>query len=480
MNRLTGALAAAALVSSVSAGLTLPAHAAPESGPTARYIVRTDAVGGADDAAQDVRRLGGDVEHVYSEVFPGLAATLTADQARRLRASDEVAEVVPDRLFHATGVQTNAPWALDRLDQRPVAGNKTYRYDTTGEGAFAFVLDTGLRFGHQQFGGRAVSGYDFVDLDDDASDCDGHGTHVAGSIGGAGYGVAKGVTLVGVRVLDCEGAGYASDIIWALDWVAEVAADVPAVVNLSLGGPALDELDEAVERTVRAGIPVVVAAGNENGDACDVSPARVPAAITVAAVDSADRRARFSNRGRCVDLFAPGVAVRSASNLSNTATEVMSGTSMAAPHVTGAVARYLGAHPTATPAQAVGALTRTAGADAVRDRAGSPDRLLYTGPVTAPGKPTKVAAKKNDRARTATVSWSTPVADGGRAVTGYRVTRNGKDARGQGPVTVTVSAGTRSHTFPRLRKGSAYTFTVRAVNAVGAGAPMSTSVPKLR
>lgn len=480
MKKLTGALTAAATLAAFAlAGLTPSAAAAPESPAEARYIVRAESPTGAEDVARDVDRVGGEVEHVYSEVFPGLAATLTGAEVRRLRASDEVQEVVPDQIFHSTAVQTRAPWDLDRIDQRSKTRNSTYRYDTTGKGVTAYVLDTGVRLEHRQFGRRAVSGWDFVDGDDDASDCDGHGTHVAGSIGGSTYGVAKGVRLVSVRVLDCWGDGYASDIIRALDSVIADASG-PAVVNMSIGGAAQAELDEAVARTVAAGVPVVVAAGNEDADACRSSPARARSAITVGATDSKDRRAEFSNRGRCVDLFAPGVGIRSASNASNSATELMDGTSMAAPHVTGAVARYLQTHPRATPAQTVAALTRTAGTGVVRDRVGSPDRLLYTGPATAPGKPTAVKSQKSDRARTARISWSAPVADGGRTVTAYRVSRNGKDARGKGAVTVTVSAKARSHTFPALRKGSAYSLTVRAVNAVGAGSAVSASVSKLR
>ena len=479
MKKLTGALTAAALAALAVSGLTPAAAAAPETQTTARYIIRTASPTSADDAARDVDRVGGDVQHVYSEVFPGLAATLTPSEVRRLRASDDVQAVVPDRVFHSSGVQSGAPWDLDRIDQRSKTRNSTYRYDTTGKGVSAYVLDTGVRLGHSQFGRRAVSGWDFVDWDANASDCDGHGTHVAGSIGGSTYGVAKDVRLVAVRVLDCWGSGYASDIIQALDSVVGDATG-PAVVNLSIGGPAQPELDEAVARTVAAGIPVVVAAGNEDADACRSSPARARSAITVAATDSKDRRAWFSNRGSCVDLFAPGVAIRSASDGSNTATEVMDGTSMAAPHVTGAVARYLQTHPRATPAQTVAALTRTAGTGVVQDRAGSPDRLLYTGPATAPGKPTAVKAKKSDRAKTATISWSAPVADGGKTVTAYKVSRNGKDSSGKGAVTVTVSAKARSHTFAKLRKGSAYTLTVRAVNAVGAGSTVSASVSKLR
>lgn len=475
-------LASAGLVAIAVGAAALPAGAAPTpAAPAGRYIVRTDTAAGASALARALQRDGGDVDHVYAEVFPGVAATLTARQVRRLRADDAVAVVVPDQRVHATTVQSKPVWGLDRVDQRGTAGNASYRYDTTGKGVTAFLLDTGLRTGHHQFGSRAVSGYDFVDGDRDAADCEGHGTHVAGTVGGSSYGVAKGVKLVSVRVLDCDGGGYVSDIMKALDWVVAHKPSGPAVVNLSLGGDAFPLLDRAVERTVAAGVPVVVAAGNDDVNACEQSPARAPQAITVAATGRDDRRAPFSNFGRCVDLFAPGVDIRSASNRSSTAAEVMSGTSMAAPHVTGVVARYLQSHPRSTPAQTTAALLATTTPREVGDRAGSPDRLLYAAPAaTAPGVPTRVTAKKADAARTATLAWSPPAHDGGKAVTGYRVTRNGKDARGAGPVTVTVPASARSHTFAGLRTGSGYTLTVRAVNALGTGATVSQQVAALR
>jgi subtilisin family serine protease len=222
------------LAAIAATAVALPAQAAPVDRTPSRYLVRTDSARSAAVVARDLRRGGADVGHVYSAVLPGLSARLTADQVRTLRSRGSVESVIPDPVFHSTTVQTNPTWGLDRIDQRKAAGSTTYRYDTTGRGVTAFVVDTGIRMRHSQFGSRALSGIDLVDGDDDASDCEGHGTHVAGTVGGSTYGVAKAVTLVGVRVLDCEGSGYASDIIAGLDWVVSVRPSGPSVVNLSL------------------------------------------------------------------------------------------------------------------------------------------------------------------------------------------------------------------------------------------------------
>jgi len=366
------------------------ASATPGTRSSVRYIVATTSSSAVTGAADQVRQRGGRVQSVYSSVLHGFSATMTPAQARRLAAEDQVQSVVRDVIFTSssssrrTSVQARPTWGLDRIDQRSATGDKTYLYDTTGRGVTAFVLDTGIRSQHSQFGGRVSSGYDFVDGDRVASDCNGHGTHVAGTIGGSTYGAAKGVHYVAVRVMNCEGEGWVSDIIAGLDWVVAHRPAGPSLVNLSLGGDAYPALDQAVERTVAAGIPVVVAAGNSGGDACDESPARAPHAITVAATDASDDRPYWSNYGRCIDLFAPGVGIRSASNTSNSSTEVMSGTSMAAPHVTGVVARYLQAYPVATPAQVSTALLSAATRDKVKDTDGSPNRMLYAalqGPV---------------------------------------------------------------------------------------------------
>ncbi|HEX8487646.1 MAG TPA: S8 family peptidase, partial [Propionibacteriaceae bacterium] len=444
----TAAAVGALITTTVALPVAVAAPGSPARGASVkRYIVQTETPSSTDGLAGQVRRRGGNVKHVYSRVFTGFSATMTAAQADTLQSDPRVESVTADAVVRSTVTQTNPTWGLDRIDQRSTKGNKSYRYDTTGVGVTAFVLDTGVRFSQRQFGGRARSGPDFVDFDDDASDCAGHGTHVSGTIGGTTYGVAKQVAIVAVRVLDCEGSGYMSDSIDALDWVIANRPPGRSVVNLSLGGEVYPLLDRAVERTVAAGIPVVVAAGNDDQSACNQSPARAQHAITVAATGRDDRRADFSNYGRCVDLFAPGVDVRSASNDSDTASEDMSGTSMAAPHVTGFVARHLQKYPRASSAATTSALIAATSPGAVKDRrSGSPNRLLYAPPRPAvPKAPTRVKATKNNTKKTAKITWAAPVDNGGQAVSRYRVSRNGTSSTGVGAVTVTVSSRTRSY-----------------------------------
>jgi subtilisin family serine protease len=321
-------------------------------------------------------------------------ASMTSLAARRLAADSNVL-VEQDRRVHvAAYTQQNPTWNLDRIDQRGTTGSKTYTPMDDGSSVHAYVIDTGIRISHTEFGGRATYGWDFVGHDSAASDCNGHGTHVAGTIGGTTYGVAKKVNLVAVRVLDCDGEGYLSDVIDGIDWVTKYAVK-PAVANMSLGGSRSTSMDAAVTRSIKSGVTYVVAAGNENANANASSPAALAAAITVGATDSADKRASFSNFGSVLDLFAPGVNIKSSVAGSDTATAYYSGTSMASPHVAGAAALVLDAAPTYTPAQVQAFLVDKATTGKVGDRKSSANRLLFVpAPATAPAVTTsKVSAQ---------------------------------------------------------------------------------------
>ncbi len=469
--RTLGAIAAVALVATV-VGPIGPASAAPKAG----YIVETSSASATASKVSTLRAANVSVGHQFRHVFHGFSASLTDAQVSQLKADPSVEAVVPNTAVHAfgpvvdaTSQQAGATWGLDRLDQRSGSDGK-YAYDTTGAGVTAYVIDTGIRLDHEEFQGRATSGYDFVDNDNDASDCaanylddpaDGkfsHGTHVAATIGGKTYGVAKQVSIVSMRVLDCNGEGSADAVIAALDWVVGHRTG-PSVVNFSLGGGANPSLDAAVATTIKAGIPVVAAAGNEAEDACDTSPARVPAALTVGASDSSDHYADFSNYGTCLDLFAPGVDVLSAGTLTPTASLTLSGTSMATPHVTGEVARYLQADPKATPAQVSSTILGEATAPTKQIDPDSPNRLLFTAYATAP---TGVSVSRSDSHKTVTLRWKAPASDGGYAITGYTIVRSGKDAAGHASATVDVGSGVGSYTFSKLRAGTTYSVSVRA------------------
>jgi subtilisin family serine protease len=320
-------------------------------------------------------------DFVYSTVVQGFAARLTGQQLAALRADPRVDYVEADQPMYATTTQTGATWGLDRIDQRNLPLSTTYSYTADGTGVTAYVIDTGIRLSHGQFGGRATSGFDAVD-GGSADDCHGHGTHVAGTVGGSTYGVAKNVSLVAVRVLDCAGSGSTAGVIAGVDWVTANHAS-PAVANMSLGGGASTTLDNAVAASIASGVTFVLAAGNGNFlgiavNACNVSPARVAGSITVGATDKTDKKASYSNYGTCLDLFAPGVSITSSWYSNDTATNTIGGTSMAAPHVAGAAALYLQGNPSATPSAVAGALVANATTGKVTSAGtGSPNRLLF-------------------------------------------------------------------------------------------------------
>jgi subtilisin family serine protease len=362
MKELGGLAGALALVVGLLA--VSPASAGPattiSTNLAASYIVQVDPSAGdlLTTVQQAVAPLGGTVDATFTQAIHGAVVTLPAGAAGALLQVPGVLTVEPNSIVRAT--QANPPWGLDRIDQRDRPLNQTYTFTSTGNGVDAYIIDTGIRLTHADFGGRAISGFDAID-GGSADDCNGHGTHVSGTVGGTTYGVAKDVRLIAVRVLDCQGSGTNAQVIAGIDWaIGNHVAGKAAVANMSLGGGANTALDTAVRNLHNDGVTVVVAAGNETADACGVSPARTPEAITVAASDSNDAMASFSNGGTCVDLFGPGVGVLSAWYTSDTATNTISGTSMASPHVAGAAARYLQTHPGATPAAVASGLAADA------------------------------------------------------------------------------------------------------------------------
>ncbi|MEV8378312.1 S8 family serine peptidase [Kribbella sp. NPDC056861] len=409
---------------------TIRSAGAPGTIPGSYIVVLKD--GARATASNLAAKYGGRVKLTYTTALRGFSASLTEAEALKLAADPEVKYVEQDGIAKATDRQANPTWGLDRIDQLKLPLDQGYTYATKAAGVTAYVVDTGIYKTHSDFGGRATDGYDFIDNDAVANDCNGHGTHVAGTIGSTTYGVAKGVSLVGVRVLNCQGQGEWSQVIGGIDWVAQNAKK-PAVANMSLGGEANTSVDDAVKRAVAAGVTFSLAAGNDNGaNACNTTPARVPEAITVGSTDNQDNRSSFSNIGSCLDLFAPGSNVTSTWN--NGGTNSISGTSMATPHVTGAAALYLAGNPTAAPSAVASALTSNASTGQVKNPGtGSPNKLLYTGfigggtpepPTCAGGSSTEDAAIPDAGAAVSTSTTITGCDGNGTSTTSVKVDIN--------------------------------------------------------
>ena len=449
---------------------TVPAGAKIGSVIPNRYIVTVVA---SKQPAVFARSAGATPLAVFTHALNGFTADLTASQVAALAQDPSVTRIEPDRVVGIDATQNPATWGLDRIDQRTLPLNSTYTYTVTGTGVKAYIIDTGILGTHSDFGGRVLSGYTAISDGNGTTDCNGHGTHVAGTVGGTTYGVAKGVSLVPVRVLSCAGSGTNTGVIAGIDWVtADHAAGTPAVANMSLGGSSSASLNAAVARSVADGITYTVAAGNSNTDACTSSPASEPTAITVGATGSTDARASYSNFGTCLDIFAPGSSITSDWYTSTTATATISGTSMAAPHVAGVAALLLSADATATPATIASRLLATATPSVVTDpQAGSPNLLLASGtftpgPVTAPSAPRNLVATVGN-ARI-TLTFDVPADTGGAAITDYVIQR--ASVGGSWTTVVDGVSNATTATITGLTNGTTYSFRVAAVNSASTGA----------
>jgi subtilisin family serine protease len=344
-----------------------------------QYIIAFKQSVQAGDVPGLARQLSGQSDgtllYTYTSALKGFAARIPSQAVNGLRNNPNIEYIEADSMVEISVNQNNPTWGLDRVDQRNLPLNQVYSYNTTGNGVTAYIIDTGINYSHVDFEGRAEPGYDFEGRD--GSDCHSHGTHVAGTVGGKTYGVAKGVKLVSIRTMRCDGSGSTSGVVAGLDWMVKNGSK-PGVVNMSIGGSSSLSMDTAMRAAINAGFVIVAAAGNQGDDACNYSPPRVEEAITVGSTMTDDSKRLTSNYGSCVDLFAPGTSIVSASYSSNTGTATKSGTSMAAPHVAGAVALYLEGNRTATPAQVFEAIYAQASKNVVKNSNTANNHMLYT------------------------------------------------------------------------------------------------------
>ena len=423
---------------------------------------------------------GSQILSVYTAAINGFAAVLDASALERLAKDPSVESIEQDRIVVLQGDQVDPPWGLDRVDQRSGTRNSRYSYTNTGAGVTAYVIDTGILASHIDFGGRVGAGYTVYDDGRGTTDCNRHGTHVAGTIGGSTYGIAKAVSLIPIRVLSCSGSGSISGVIAGINWaINDHASDTPAVANMSLGGSYSVALNSAVANATADGIVFAVAAGNNNRLACSYSPASEPTAITVGAIGGSDDRASFTNYGSCLDLFAPGVSIMSATITSSSASRMLSGTSMASPHVAGAAALLLQSDPTATPAQIAALIVNSATPDVITGlAAGSPNLVLYTGAAfvspnpVAPSVPISLTAVGG--VTQASLSWNAPTQSGGADVTDYVIEYSSNSGSTWTVFADGVSTSTTA-TVTGLTNGTTYQFRVKAVSSGGTSEASSTA-----
>ena len=449
------------------------------------YIIVLKSANDIEGKEKQIAQMGGRTEKRFTNAINGLTVKIKHKDADLLRTEPNVLSVELDQPMFALDTQTPTPsWGLDRIDQRALSLNNSFTASAYGAGVDVYVVDTGVSTSHTDFSGRLRSGFSAIKDDQGSNDCDGHGTHVAGTAAGTTYGVAKAASIIPVRVLDCAGTGSNSGVIAGLDWmIAHHTAGAAAVANMSLGGGISFALDAAVQNAINDGVVMAVAAGNSNIDACDSSPARAANAITVGATgaynagETTDHRSGYSNFGSCLDIFAPGTSITSAWINSSTAINTISGTSMASPHVAGVAAALLSANPTLSPAEISSILRSSATPNVVSSAGtGSPNYLLYLDPaggvivtpppvvVTAPATPVIGTAVALAR-KSASVSWTAPN-NGGSAITSYSVYAY-RSGGSTASLAQTVSGNSTSATFSGLVIGSTYVFRVLATNSVG-------------